>query len=51
MTSFIADALNKHINFDQIFLIGTKKSIWDEAYIAFAGEDENYQLKLYEKKE
>jgi len=36
-TSFIADALNKHINFDKIFLIGTKKSIWDEAYMVFGG--------------
>ncbi len=50
-TSFIADALNKHLNFDKIFLIGTKKSIWDEAYSAFGGKDENYQLELYEKKE
>jgi len=50
-TSFIADALNKHINFDKIFLIGTKKSIWDEAYIVFGGEDEDYVIELYEKKE
>jgi len=50
-TTFIADALNKHLDFDKIFLVGTKKSIWDEAYMAFGGEDENYLEKLYEKKE
>ena len=50
-TTFIADALNQHLDFDKIFLVGTKKSIWDEAYMAFDGEDENYQLELYEKKE
>ena len=36
-TSFIADALNKHLNFDKIFLVGTRKSIWDEAYMVFGG--------------
>jgi len=50
-TSFIADALNKHINFDKIFLVGTKKSIWDEAYMTFGGEDEKYIEALYDKKE
>jgi len=50
-TSFIADALNRHLDFDKIFLIGTKKSIWDEAYMAFGGEDEEYIESLYEKKE
>ena len=50
-TSFIADALNRHLDFDKIFLIGTKKSIWDEAYMAFGGEDEEYIEELYEKKE
>lgn len=50
-TSFIADALNQHLDFDKIFLVGTKKSIWDEAYSAFNGEDEDYLLSLYEHKE
>lgn len=50
-TSFIADALNKHIDFDKIFLVGTKKSIWDEAYTVFDGEDKDYLFSLYEKKE
>jgi len=50
-TTFIADALNKHLNFDKIFLVGTKKSIWDEAYMVFGGEDEEYLEELYEKKE
>jgi len=47
-TSFIADALNQHYNFDKFFLIGTKKSIWDEAYMTFGGDDEKYHEKLYE---
>ena len=50
-TTFIADALNEHFDFDKIFLVGTKKSIWDEAYMVFGGEDEAYIEKLYEKKE
>jgi len=50
-TSFIADALNKHLDFDTIFLIGTRKSIWDEAYMVFGGEDEKYFEEIYEKKE
>jgi len=50
-TTFIADALNQHLNFDKIFLVGTKKSIWDEAYMAFGGEDEEYIEELFEQKE
>jgi CRISPR-associated Csx2 family protein len=50
-TSFIADALDKNLNFDKIYLVGTKKSIWDEAYVAFGGESETYLEELYEKKE
>lgn len=50
-TSFIADALTKHLKIDKLFLVGTKKSIWDEAYTAFGGKDEDYQFELYEKKE
>jgi len=50
-TSFIADALNKNLDFDKIYLVGTKKSIWDEAYLAFGGESDEYLEELYEKKE
>lgn len=50
-TSFIADALHKHLRVDKLFLVGTKKSIWDEAYIAFGGIDDNYHEFLYENKE
>jgi len=50
-TSFIADALNKNLDFDKIYLVGTKKSIWDEAYLAFGGESDKYLEELYEKKE
>lgn len=50
-TSFLADALHKHLEIDKIFLVGTKKSIWDEAYIAFGGVDDTYHEFLYENKE
>lgn len=50
-TSFIADALVEHLDIEKLFLIGTKKSIWDEAYEKFNGTDENQQLKLMEKKD
>lgn len=50
-TTFIADALNRHLDFDKIFLVGTRKSIWDEAYMVFGGEDEKYLEEIYEKKE
>ncbi len=50
-TSFIADALNQHYNFDKFFFIGTKKSIWDEAYITFGGSDKKYHEKLYEQQD
>lgn len=48
-TSFIADALVQHLKIDKLFLVGTNKSIWDGAYSSFGGEDEEYQMKLYEK--
>jgi len=50
-TSFIADALNRHLDFDKIFLVGTRKSIWDEAYMVFGGTDDVYLESLYEQKE
>ena len=50
-TSFVADALSQHLGIDKLFLVGTSKSIWDEAYKAFGGEDDAYHLELYEKKD
>ena len=50
-TSFISDALMQHLDIDKLFLVGTKKSIWDEAYLVFGGSDESYHEELYDKKE
>ncbi|MCF6245434.1 MAG: TIGR02221 family CRISPR-associated protein [Sulfurovum sp.] len=50
-TTFIAEALTEHLEIDKLFLVGTSKSIWDAAYEAFGGDDEEYQLELIEKKE
>ncbi len=50
-TSFIADVLRKEFQIDKLFLVGTKKSIWDEAYRVFGGTDESYQELLYEKQD
>ena len=50
-TSFIADALTQHLKIDKLFLVGTAKSIWDEAYEAFGGADDEYQMKLMEQKD
>ena len=50
-TSFIADALKQHLEIDVLYLVGTRKSIWDEAYISFGGNDANYHETLYEQKE
>lgn len=50
-TSFIADALTQHLKIDKLFLVGTNQSIWDAAYEAFGGEDDLYQMKLYEQKD
>lgn len=50
-SSFIASVLADHFNFDAIFLIGTAKSMWEEAYRYFAhknkadfSEDEYWKL-------
>lgn len=51
ITSFIADALVGHLKIDKLFLIGTNRSIWDEAYVAFGGTDDKYQEELFERKE
>ena len=50
-TSIISDALNQHYKFDKILLVGTNRSIWDEIYNLFGGENEEYYSLLYEKKE
>lgn len=52
-TSLISDALNQHHNFDKIYLIGTKKSIWDAVYSIFHKENHSQEkeYELYEKKE
>ncbi|MEA3227605.1 MAG: TIGR02221 family CRISPR-associated protein, partial [Campylobacterota bacterium] len=53
-TSFVADALMQELKIDKLFLVGTKKSIWDEAYNVFVSkENENisYYEDLYTKKE
>ncbi|MDL0089649.1 TIGR02221 family CRISPR-associated protein [Campylobacter gastrosuis] len=47
---FIAKALCEHIGIDKLFLVGTKKSIWEAVYQDFGG---NYELglKILEAKE
>lgn len=53
-TSFVADALMQELRIDKLFLVGTKKSIWDEAYNIFTNkdnEDISYYEDLYTKKE
>ena len=47
-TPFIARALSEFINVDKLFLVGTKKSIWDSVYLEFGG-DEDISLKIYEE--
>lgn len=47
---FIADVLCEHIKIDKLFLVGTKKSIWDAVYKEFGGNDED-EFKILEAKE
>lgn len=49
-TSFIADAIRKHYKVDKLILIGTVRSMWEEVYETFCGEevDSDYSLNLYE---
>lgn len=47
---FIADVLCEHVKIDKLFLVGTKKSIWDAVYKEFGGNDED-EFKIYEAKE
>jgi CRISPR-associated Csx2 family protein len=48
--SFIADVLVRHLKINKLFLVGTKQSIWDEAYSVFGGNDIDYQIILEEYK-
>ena len=50
-TSFVADATIKHYRIDKVFFVGTNKSIWDEAYTAFGGDNMDYHEMLYLNKE
>lgn len=53
-TSFVADALVQELKIDKLFLVGTQKSIWDEAYNIFSNKDNeniSYYEDLYIKKE
>ncbi|MDQ7031541.1 MAG: TIGR02221 family CRISPR-associated protein [Desulfonauticus sp.] len=47
-TPFIAKALSDFLEIDKLFLVGTKKSIWDCVCYEFGG-NEDYTLKLYDK--
>lgn len=47
----IAKALSKHIQFDEIFIVGTKKSMWDSVYGEFGGIDNDTRFDLLEKQE
>lgn len=53
-TSFFAAALCEFLKVDKLFLIGTKKSMWDEAYTYFQSKsnqeyDDNYYYYLGEQ--
>ena len=40
-TPFIADALSKHLQVDKIFMLGTNKSMWEDAYRYFSRADQD----------
>jgi len=42
--------LIEHLNIDKVIFIGTNKSMWDNLYYSFDGEDENYLDNLSLKK-
>lgn len=55
-TSFFASALCEFLNVDKLFLIGTKKSLWDEVYFFFQTKsnhkhDDHYYYYLGEQLE
>lgn len=39
-TPFIAKALAKFLEIDKMYLVGTKKSVWDSVYEQFGGDEE-----------
>ena len=39
-TPFIAKALTEFLSVDKLFLVGTKKSVWDSVYEEFGGDEE-----------
>ncbi len=43
--------LIEHLKIEKVFFIGTNKSMWDNIYYHFNGEDENYLDTLSQKKE
>ncbi len=50
-TPFISKALSEFLNIDRLYLIGTKKSIWDSVYSQFGGENREIEDALWEKQE
>lgn len=48
-TTFISKALEKFLEIDDIFLVGTNGSIWDSCYREFGGKDEDIELELFDK--
>ncbi|MCQ2251662.1 MAG: TIGR02221 family CRISPR-associated protein [Bacteroidales bacterium] len=45
-TKFIADALNRRYGADKIILVGTVKSMWEEVYLSFGGQADEYYFEL-----
>ncbi len=49
--SLTSQVIVEHYGIEKIYFIGTNKSMWDNLYIQYGGEDEEYFLMLSEKKE
>jgi len=47
-TSFIAEALVKHYKIERVYVVGTAKSMWEQLYYSFSGDDrdDDYYLEL-----
>lgn len=47
-TEFIADAMVRHFQIDRVFMIGTARSMWEQVYYSFTGDDRDgdYYLQL-----
>ncbi|MCG9968430.1 TIGR02221 family CRISPR-associated protein [Pelotomaculum terephthalicicum JT] len=47
-TTFIAEALIKHFAIERVYVVGTAKSMWEELYDTFSGDDrdDDYYLEL-----